>query len=191
MVWGYFWLLESEMLWWICALSLCVCGSEGEEERTVSLSMMNRLVISAMFDIILGMWSWVMCYFAEEFGILRNWGSPALQEEGNRKAFIEAEMDWIFFSIFMGIKMGNILIFLLCPSFLPQWRNFSLPTLSKLINMNIWLWIVYFLLLIIYTLNMLTIWFISLGECLGLLRLYSYSLLPTLSDLSFHRYLDR
>ena len=30
-------LMEILMLWWICALSSCVCGSEGEEERKESI----------------------------------------------------------------------------------------------------------------------------------------------------------
>ena len=34
------------MLWWICAMSSCICGSEGEEERRVFLSIMSRLAIS-------------------------------------------------------------------------------------------------------------------------------------------------
>ena len=45
MVWVHFGLLEFTMLWRICASSSCMCGSEGEEERRASLSIMSRLVI--------------------------------------------------------------------------------------------------------------------------------------------------
>ena len=57
------------------SLGSSICGSEWEEERRASLSMMSRLVVSARMGIMLGM-------SPEEFRILRNWGSPVLQEEG-------------------------------------------------------------------------------------------------------------
>ena len=41
-VWVHLCLLEFLMLWWICALRFCICGSEGEEERTASLPIMSR-----------------------------------------------------------------------------------------------------------------------------------------------------
>ena len=44
-VWVHFCLLEFAMLWRICALSSFICGSEGEEERRTSLSIMSGLVI--------------------------------------------------------------------------------------------------------------------------------------------------
>ena len=39
----------------ICALNFCTCGSEGEEERRASLSIMIRLVISVRLGFMLGM----------------------------------------------------------------------------------------------------------------------------------------
>ena len=43
------------MLWWICALSSCICGSEGEEERRASLSIMTHLAVSVYLrDVTLG-----------------------------------------------------------------------------------------------------------------------------------------
>ena len=42
------------MAWRVCALSFCVCGSEGEGKRRTSLSM-SRLVISVRLGIMLAM----------------------------------------------------------------------------------------------------------------------------------------
>ena len=53
MIWDHFCLIEFLMLWRICALSSCICGSDGEEERRASLSMVSRLVISVRLGIVL------------------------------------------------------------------------------------------------------------------------------------------
>ena len=55
MVWVHFYLLESAMLWPICALSSCICESVREEERGASLSTMSHLVISVRLGVMLGM----------------------------------------------------------------------------------------------------------------------------------------
>ena len=54
-VWVHFCLFEFAMLWQIRALGSCICGSEGEEERKATLSIMSHLVISMRLDIMLGM----------------------------------------------------------------------------------------------------------------------------------------
>ena len=54
MVWVHFCLLESAMLWLICASSSRICGSEGEEERRASLQIKSCLAISVRLGIILG-----------------------------------------------------------------------------------------------------------------------------------------
>ena len=53
--WVHFCQLEFLMSWWVYALSSCICGSEREEERRASLSMMGHLVISVRLGIMLGM----------------------------------------------------------------------------------------------------------------------------------------
>ena len=53
--WIHFCFLVILMLWWICALCSCICGSEGEEEQKASLSRMSRLVVSVRLGIVLGM----------------------------------------------------------------------------------------------------------------------------------------
>ena len=40
--WVHFCLLEIFMLWWICALSFCICGSEGEEELRGSAPVLQE-----------------------------------------------------------------------------------------------------------------------------------------------------
>ena len=50
-VWVNFCLLESAMLWRICALSLCKCRSVVEEEQRASRSTISRLMISLMLGI--------------------------------------------------------------------------------------------------------------------------------------------
>ena len=80
-VWIHFCLLEILMLWWICTLSSCICGSEEEEKRRASLSIMSHLAVSLRLSIMLGMWLWGRCCFAKMFKELRNRGSPVLQED--------------------------------------------------------------------------------------------------------------
>ena len=55
-VWVHFCLLESVMLWPICALSLCMYGSMGEERLRASRSTMSRLFISVWLGV---MWCFV------------------------------------------------------------------------------------------------------------------------------------
>ena len=47
--------LESTLLWLICVLSSCKCGSAEEEERQASRSTMSCLVISLRLGVMLGM----------------------------------------------------------------------------------------------------------------------------------------
>ena len=79
-VWVHFYLLDILMLCWICALNSCICGSEGEEDRRASPSIMSRWVVSVRLGIMLGMW-----FFAEVYIILLNRSLPVLQEESNPK----------------------------------------------------------------------------------------------------------
>ena len=51
----HFYLLEILLLWWICALTSCICGSEGEEKRRASFSIINRLAVTVRLSIIIGM----------------------------------------------------------------------------------------------------------------------------------------
>ena len=60
----HFCLLEFLILWWICVLSSCICGSEGEEERKASFSLMSRLAISVRFGTMLGIRASGMWCFA-------------------------------------------------------------------------------------------------------------------------------
>ena len=49
-VWVYFCQLDI-LMWWICPLNSCICGSEEEEERRASLSIMSRLAVSDVSDV--------------------------------------------------------------------------------------------------------------------------------------------
>ena len=70
-VWFHFCLFKFFMLWWNCAYSSCIRGSEEEEEGMVSLSITSPLVMSLRYHVRDVVFCGGVQDFAEVFRILQ------------------------------------------------------------------------------------------------------------------------